>query len=180
MDFNEEIAKELIGKYNLSLTTLKVWKTRNRIPDKYADESYEKLYFITDKADEIKWKRVASILKMDEINTDTLIRLIKSDRARIYAATAGKSKVTTDELLGFIKEIKRLKIDITKWTEKYTEKGFMDLISDKRLKLHVIVPDEYMSKRLAGGLRRAVVLYENDFLQVRDYYLKLAIQLNVS
>ena len=117
---------------------------------------------------------------MDEINTDTLICLIKSDRARIYAAIAGKSKVTTDELLGFIKEIKRLKIDIAKWTEKYTEKGFMDLISDKRLKLHVIVHDEYMSKRLAGGLRKAVVLYENDFLQIRDYYLKLAIQLNVS
>lgn len=36
MDYNEEIAKKIIADFGLSANTLKVWKSRNSIPDKYA------------------------------------------------------------------------------------------------------------------------------------------------
>lgn len=180
MEFNEEKAKELIDKYSLSPTTLKVWETRNRIPDKYADESYENPIFITEKADYIIWNRVLSVLQMKEINTDTFIHLVKADRARFYATIKGKSRVTVNEFTGFIKEIKRLKIDILKWTEKYTEKGFMNLISDERLKHFVIANNDYIGKRLQHGREGRLILCENDFIEVRDNYIKVAIQLNVN
>jgi hypothetical protein len=41
MEFNEKTALEIIERYSLSPNTLKVWKTRNSIPDKYADTNYK-------------------------------------------------------------------------------------------------------------------------------------------
>lgn len=41
MEFKENKAITIIKKYGLNLNTLKVWKSRGKIPDKYSDPNYK-------------------------------------------------------------------------------------------------------------------------------------------
>ena len=57
MEFNEEKAKGIVEKYNLSDNTVRVWRSRNTIPDKYSDGNYQPAPEIS-KADRIILNRI--------------------------------------------------------------------------------------------------------------------------
>jgi len=176
MKFNEEKARQIIDKYNLSQTTLKVWKSRGSIPDRYGKEGYVKPIPVSGKGDEIMQERLISILNMPELNRKTIIQLSGCDATRINGVCLHKSTFTKEEMFALQKEIKRLRLDILKYTQKYSE-SFVKLLKDNRLKFYVIIPDKLFARRL-NYLKDNISRL--DFNQAVDYYIKVAIQLNIN
>lgn len=173
MDFSEEKAQEIISKYGLSEKTLRVWKTRGSIPDKYLNDEYKKSIPISVNSDKIMQGRIISILNMPELNRRTIAKLADCDLTRVNGVCAHKSTFTKEEMFALQKEIKRLRIDISNHC-KYFSEGFVKILKDKRLKLNVIIKDKNLSRRLICNLT------ELDYKQAVDYYVKVAIQLNIN
>ena len=179
MEFNEEKAQEIISKYGLSDKTLRVWKTRRSIPDKYANEEYKKKITITENGDKLMQDRIISILKMNELNRKTIVQLAGCDMTRVNGVCVHKSTLTKEEMFVLQKEIKRLRIDIMKYTQKFSD-SFLKLIQDKRLKLHVIIKDKSAACKLKYICEHPELLTEYDYKQVVDNYIRVAIQLNIN
>lgn len=179
MEFNEEKAREIIDEHNLSVKTLLVWKTRGSIPDRYAKEEYKKPIPVSGNSDKIMQERIISILNMPELNRKTIVQLSGCDMIRINGACAHKSTLTEEEIFALQKEIKRLKIDILKYTSSYSD-SFLKLIKDKRLKLYVLIKDRSIANRLRYIADNNATLTQFDYKQAVDYYAKVAIQLNIN
>ncbi len=61
MKFTEQKAREIVSRYGMSEKTIKVWKTRGCIPDKYADANFKPR--ATSKAGDIKHQRFIELLE---------------------------------------------------------------------------------------------------------------------
>lgn len=68
MEYNEQTAKELQEKFGLDESTLRTWKHRNQIPDKYSDPEYKKMVVLT-KAFSSAHNTLHEILKFKTMNT---------------------------------------------------------------------------------------------------------------
>lgn len=177
MDFSEEKAQEIISKYGLSEKTLRVWKTRRSIPDKYLNDEYKKSIPVSVNSDKIMQERIISILNMPELNRKTIVQLSGCDMTRVNGVCAHKSTFTKEEMFALQKEIKRLKIDILKYTSRYSD-SFSKIVKDKRLKLFVIIKDRSFARKLDYSATTSIS--QLDFRQAVDYYAKVAIQLNIN
>ncbi|SPY23626.1 Uncharacterised protein [Odoribacter splanchnicus] len=178
MDFDAQIAREIIDKYNLSEKTLRVWKSRGHIPEQYSREEYKKVNPISESADKIIQERIISVLNMPEINRRTVIKLANCDITRVNGVCAHKNTFTKEEMFSLEKEIKRLRLDILKYTENFSE-SFLKLVGDKRLKLFVVLKDRSLAKRLSY-ISKTNNLAKYEYEQAVDYYIKVAIQLNIN
>ncbi len=178
MKFDEEKARQIIDKYNLSQTTLKVWKSRGSIPDRYTKEDYKMAIPVLEKGDKIMQDRLISILNMPELNRKTIIQLAGCNAIRVNGVCLHKSTFTKEEIFALQKEIKRLRLDILKYTQKYSE-SFVKLLKDNRLKLYVIIPDKLFARKL-NYLKDNSNISCIDFNQAVEYYIKVAIQLNIN
>ena len=176
MEFNEEKAQEIISKYELSEKTLRVWKTRRSIPDKYANEGYGKVEPIFGNGDKLMQERIISILNMPELNRKTIVELSNCNLTRVNGVCAHKSTFTKEEMFALQKEIKRLRLDILKYTSRYSE-SFSKIVKDKRIKLFVIIKDKYFARKLNYNATTSISY--TDFKQAVDYFVRFAIQLNI-
>ena len=70
MDYDENKAKEIIQKYNVSKTTCRVWKNRGKIPSKYLNERYKPRESFSKNAGE--YKRLREVLFLREIRLKKL------------------------------------------------------------------------------------------------------------
>lgn len=175
MIFDESKAIEIIRKHNLSDTTLRVWKTRGSIPDKYSKEDYVKRETISSRADKIISKRVCNILLMSEINTAVISEIINCPE--LNDIVRGKNSFSGPELLSAIKEIKRLKIDVLKTFESYSPHKMNILLHDERIKPFAVCRD--FTKRELQNLREKGLDNKIDFEKLKDCFVKFAIQLSV-
>ena len=63
-------------------------------------------------------------------------------------------------------------------TENFSE-SFLKLVGDKRLKLFVVLKDRSLAKRLSY-ISKTNNLAKYEYEQAVDYYIKVAIQLNIN
>ena len=111
MKFDEKTAIEIIEKFNLSPSTLKVWKNRNSIPDRYQNE-YEKPGVSRSKTVEVE--KVLKIVTYDKINRETIIQYSGVSRNKIEDAIRQKTALTDNELLLLKKTINEFRIELNK------------------------------------------------------------------
>lgn len=178
MEFTEEKAVEIVEKFNLDKKTVAVWRTRNKIPDKYANADFKIRVPISERADMIKAERVISILKMDEINTPTIQELVKAPLMDIVRA---KSTFTVEELISTAKEISRLKIDVVRLIEKNNQAMIKRLLADERIKYYVICRNTMTDndiKSISFALNKGTGIDNYMYNRLKDAFVKFAIQLN--
>lgn len=176
MQFDEKKAAEIIQRFGLSETTLKVWRSRGSIPDRYAKEQFQKREAITGRADRLKADRVCSILRMNELNIKFFSETLKC--SSLFDISRKKSTFTDSELLEAIKEIKRLRLDVIKTFEMYSPSKVERLLKDKRIKPFVITQC-FMQKKELQSIRRNALVSRMDFERLKDPFMKFALQLSL-
>jgi hypothetical protein len=179
MQFTEENALIIVEKFNLNKSTIAVWRTRNKIPDKYSDPNFLPRIAITDRIDLLKSERVKSVLKMKEINTPVMQGLIN---APISDIIADKSTFTKEELTLSAKEINRIKIDVVKMIDKNNQVLLKKLLADERLKYYTILRATLSDndiKSVYFSLNKGAGIDTYTYNRIKDAYAKFAIQLNL-
>lgn len=177
MKFNEEKAKEIVEKYNLSDKTVKVWRSRNAIPDKYADENYKPAPEVS-KADRIILNRIKELKESGCINLTVLAELSGMDVTRLKDAVSGKGRIRKDELEKVVMELKKLKVFINNHLQNSPGK-LKRLLENKLLKFYVVNGKDDWAKSVYYAISKENQLSQHDFMRLKDNYIKVYIMLNI-
>lgn len=98
MEYNEELAQKIIDEHKLSANTLKTWKTRNSIPDKYLKAGFEV-------GEEIPEPLQIAVARMKEIiSHDFFVKknfVQESNRAHFLDASLGRISFNLNDLKEF-------------------------------------------------------------------------------
>lgn len=129
MEFNEQKAIEIIEKYGLSETTLRIWKLRNSIPDKYTKDDY-KPREIVDNDYLTNYKRLLETLKNEAVNTNTIARAADVSTNKINDALRNKVKLSNADFIKMKSEINALKIFVAKCI---AQRDYKALLCDARI-----------------------------------------------
>jgi len=175
MEFNEKEAARLIELHNLSPKTLKVWKTRNAIPNKYA-KNFKKRE--TGKAGEIKHDRFIFLLNKKTLNLSILADLAEIERNKISDAMRD-IRLSDADLLKCLVEIKRLKLQISECYQTFSPMKLKKLFNNKLMIYTKIVENRQLADQISyvrnGKIEADRDLYNN----TKNYYFLFAITLNI-
>ena len=177
MEFNEEKAREIVAKYGLSEKTILVWKSRNRIPDRYSDESYQPVPEAS-KADKIILARIKDLKKNECINFTVLAELAGVDMQRLYDAVRGKGRIGKEELGKVVMELKKLKVFINNNLQNRPD-TLKRLMGNKLLKFYSVNGKDEWAKSVYYAISKENQLSQNDFMRMKDNYIKTYIMLNI-
>lgn len=177
MDFNEEKAKEIAARCGLSEKTINVWRHRNRIPDKYADEGYRPVPEPS-KADKIILSRISELKSNDYINFTVLAELSGVDMQRLYDAVRGRGRVGKDELEKVVLELKKLKVFISNNLQNRPA-ALKRLLDNKIIKFYSVNGKDGWAKAMYYAMSRQNQLSQADFMRLKDNYLRMYISLNL-
>ena len=122
MEFTEELAKEVVTKFSLDETTIRVWRTRKSIPDRYFKDDYQHRERMekTGQVEQLKVNRLIEVLSNPKVHTKAICKIagIKqqwfiSELTRSVDKREGKVIYLSDaEYLSISNEIKKLRIEI--------------------------------------------------------------------
>lgn len=113
MKFTEEKAKEIVQKHGLSEKTLAVWRSRNKIPDKYANEGFEKRQSLTRK-DTQSYNRLLEVLSLKGLNKTAIAEISGISPQTLIDVRRKEYKLSEQQLIALKSTINQLKIDIAK------------------------------------------------------------------
>jgi hypothetical protein len=114
MNFDEEKAREIVERFGLSESTIKVWKTRGSIPNKYANPDYTQPAKVSGVKDERLEERIKTILSNQKLNKSKLAELAGIDLQRMKGYYSNRVRMTPGDLIELKKAINHLKIDAIK------------------------------------------------------------------
>lgn len=177
MEFNLEKAREIVARNNLSEKTILVWKSRNRIPDKYADENYNPMPEAS-KADRIILSRIKELKENGYINFAVLAELAGVDMTRLYDAVRGKGRIGKEELGKVVMELKKLKVFISNNLQNSPGK-LKRLMDNKLLKFYSVNGKDEWAKSMYYAISKGNQLSQTDFMRLKDNYIKTYIMLNI-
>jgi hypothetical protein len=126
MEYKEEEAFAIARKFSLSAVTVKVWKNRGRIPDKYEREDYRLRRPAQTPAELADYNRGMRILQSEKINTAELLRRAALPKHRFLDACRPDERrveLDYDQYLALKKELQRLRTQIRTVTEKMVPGG---------------------------------------------------------
>lgn len=183
MNYSDILAQEIIDRFKLESKIKKIWKTRNKIPDKYSNPDY-KLPEAPDKSKLILQKRILEILKYEFLNSSLLSKVAGLSRTRMYDAKREKaSPFSTDEILVLKKEINRLRLLIIKTFEHRSDSALRDLVKSDMILLRPLIlrsggtnTDYDRASRFRRGEYH---LNDSDYFTIKDAYIKIALQLSL-
>lgn len=178
MEFSEQKAKEIVEAHDLDYKTIAVWRTRNKIPDRYAVPSFkiEKRKELN-RADEILQSRMLDVMRLPSINSGVYAEIVGKN---LFDVVAGKSSFTEGQFILLKKEINRLKVDILKAIEN--ERLLKKIIFDKRIKYNLVLKyTMYQSeiKSLVYYISKDAPLDRFQKEKVKNAMVKLALELNL-
>ena len=177
MEFDEEKAKEIAARCGLSEKTVKVWRHRGRIPDKYADEGYRPVPEPS-KADKIILTRIKDLKENECINFTVLSELAGVDMQHLYDAVRGKGRIGKEELSKVVMELKKLKVFISNNLQNRPD-TLKRLLDNKLLKFYVINGKDEWAKSVYYAMNKQNQLSQSDFMRIKDNYIKIYIMLNI-
>ena len=111
MEFSEEIAAKVAKEQNIDPKTIRVWKSRGKIPDRYLKAGFVK----TEKPgeeDQKRQARIVKILSLPDIRPKAFEKYVSSS-AKIYDTKLGRSNFTLRELDSLEGGISDLKAEIS-------------------------------------------------------------------
>lgn len=177
MEFNEEKAKEIIGRFELNPTTLKVWKNRGSIPDKYFREGFTKTDAM-DKDMKHKLSRIKYALDADVFNLNAICRIAEVPYGTFFDALREKGNISQDDLDKVILEFKRIKTFIMNHIKFNNPQKLKTLFENPELKFYVINGKETFGKRMYDSLKKGNIISESDYMLLKDNYMKVYIRIN--
>ncbi len=124
MEFNEETARRIISEWGLSESTMRVWKTRGTIPEKYLNSiPVEKRKPETD-AELKEYERGIRAFRSEKLNTAYLFSssLNLPSRLTHHDWIRGTSTMSYPDFITVKKELNRLRIKIKSVVEKHAGK----------------------------------------------------------
>jgi hypothetical protein len=181
MEYNEQTAKEIVEKYSLDEKTIKVWKTRNAIPDKYFKSDFvkkeKKVIVILEngKAHSVISERISEIFKNEDLKTITFSQLTGVD---LLSVVKGNRRISEDEIIPIKKEINRLKSDILNLFSIRNTAKTIRFLNDERIKPYSVL------KNLLQKGEVSKILYNKDltnseYEKVKDSFMILVLKLNI-
>lgn len=177
MEYNELKAKEIIAKHNLSDKTLKVWKSRGKIPAKYEKEDYKQRE--TSNAGNIKHERLMNLLKSNLINVTVLAKLTEINATALRDAKRGTARLSDADIDKIKIEIKRLKILIAKTFEKFSPRALRILTQNKLLVYTKILENKELANQISYVRLEKQEATQQLFNSVKDKYIIFAMTLNI-
>lgn len=142
--FDEETAKEIIEKFNLDLKTIKVWRTRGKIPDRYFDPEYDHSEGLKDH--DTEYQKFIEILGYKEI-ASTKFRCLKQKGADVQRK---KDRMTKNERIGFKTEVTELRNKLRAFIDAPSERTIKPLLTDGRLHPTLLFSNAVQSQVLKG------------------------------
>lgn len=138
IEFNEEMAREIIKKFGLDEKTLRVWKTRGSIPKQYFDPNFDTSERLKDHDSE--YQKFIKILN-DERIAKTKFRCMGkkgNDVAR------EKDRMTENERIAFKTEIVEIRNSLSKCIKFTSVNNLIEMSKDSRLHpTKIITPPLY-------------------------------------
>lgn len=162
MTYDETKARTIQKRYGLSDTTLRVWKTRGAIPDKYAGE--------VDTSNTVKGglqKRVIDALTDPRINTKQVTSV---DYQKIFDVRRGGSSLTENQVKEIRREITALRNLLRRFTQGGSEAILKEIINHPLLHPYVIFRDE---KKMCDRVRKGLSAYEDEIERARVIVVQL-------
>jgi hypothetical protein len=184
MEFKEDIAKGIIEKYGLSEQTIKVWKTRGKIPDKYADPEYAPLRKVEDLKGKRELERIKEILSSPKLNNTEIARLSGIEMERFKDWKAGRTFIPPEGLIELKKIINRLRIDgaralndLTRQPPDFSVQVKNYLNREEILLFPLLKGQKIHYERISRG--RQIIPYDTT-IHVRDCLSIFLLELNIA
>lgn len=151
-DFDEAKAKEIIQDFELSETTLRVWKSRNSIPKKYLKEGFKKLETIPDTPETRRLRAIISRkeFRMTQFRTATLNPNYQRSNSRLSDIKKG-SRFLEAEVKKLKEEIVEIRNLCRAVIDTRTDAAIKALCEDKRIKPTLILAVD-MYKQIVDGV----------------------------
>ncbi len=130
MEYNEEKALALIERHGLSQKTNKVWKTRGKIPERYADDTY----VIPERIEGKKAKRLNEVLSNEKINLRELTKAANVDYYILGSFRKGETRLIESDYVKLKGEINNTRIAAKKLIDVLMSKQFNDETKNDKLK----------------------------------------------
>jgi hypothetical protein len=119
MKFTEEKAVETVKKFNLSGTTIAVWKLRGSIPDKYFKEGYKTAENTSPRIQ----KKIVDIVNSEKLNIRALAQSSNMQFDKFQDVKRGKSSFNTIEVISIRKAINAIRVEGKKHVDNFARKG---------------------------------------------------------
>ena len=177
MEYTEEKAREIIEKYELSPTTMKVWRTRGAIPDRYSNPEYTPTEKAS-RADNIILARLAELNSRGYINFSVLCDVAKVNKQIIYDAMRMKGRIVRSDLDKLVLELKRLRVFIKNNLVNSPAK-LKALLDNKILKFYVINGDDNWAKSMYWAMSNGNDIAAADFSKLQDNYVRVYLAITV-
>ncbi len=182
MQFNEEKAQEIISKFDLDPKTIRVWKSRDKIPDKYFSDDYQKPVEAS-KSDLIIQQRIFKAMETGYLQLSVICELAGVKREKYMDVQRGKvSAFSAQEVLALKKEITKIKLLIVKTFEKKSTIALRALLESSAILVNPILKDGGADKldydRVSRFKRRVVEIDAINYELVKDCFIKAALQLS--
>jgi len=176
MKFIEEKAKEIVLKYGLSETTIKVWRTRGAIPNKYLDDNFVPRKTIN-RGDSLKHDRILSLIKSGQLNLKVFSELTKLPEMRFHDAARKGVLLSEQDLLTCQVELKRLKIEVSKTFETFSPRLLKKLLNNPLIAYSVVIKNEQMAKRVSYLRLKNTEPDKLFWSDLKDHYVVFALQI---
>jgi len=125
MKFTEKLADEIAAKHNVPAATIRTWRRRGAIPDKYRDRP------TLERADKKTTEYLRAVLGSDHINAAGLGAVSSQQKD----AAAGRSAFYMDDADRLVLAAKNLRADLRRWIK--SESGLRKILADNRLRNYV-------------------------------------------
>lgn len=159
MQYNQEIAEQLQKKYGFGASTLRTWKSRNYIPDRYMKEGF-------------KWKKPAS--EKDLAGFDQLIALpfikkssikgIEGYRVYDYMRGGNNALISKDEINHIKKSVRSLRRKALIYLDRPNDKTLERLLKHYLLRPTVFIDDKKLYDRIRKKLAKNFTEKEWDII----------------
>ncbi len=177
MKFDIKRAEEIVSKYKLSKKTVRVWKMRDKIPDKYSDDNYN--HRIISKAGNIKHERLFDLLNSGTINIAVLAGLTGIGEIKFADAKRDKTRLSDADVNKCIAELKRLKITIAKAFKTYQPFLLEKLLNNPLIHYSKVIKNKELISQVSYVRNRKVETYEALWINLKDEYIIFAMTLNL-
>ena len=130
------------------------------------------------KADRIILSRIKELKEAGCINFAVLAELAGVDKQCLYDAIRGKGRIGKDELEKVVLELKKLKVFI-KNNLQNRPAALKRLMDNKLLKFYSVNGKDEWAKSVYYAISKENQLSQNDFMKLKDNYIKVYIMLNL-
>lgn len=125
MKFTEDLAAEIAAKHNVAAATIRTWRRRGSIPDKYRERT------TLERADEETTAYLRRVLGSDYVNAAGLGAVNSQQKD----AAAGRSPFYIDDAERLFLAAKNLRGDLRRWAK--SESGLRKILADNRVRNYV-------------------------------------------